>query len=184
MLPKHLLFNLLSSSSTRYPTFWRRQWSRHLAMCRFYQEHSPRTDSRLFKALHSINTSFSKATKTDWWWSLSPPTCILQRIESWDLKCLSRRTATTRFISVSLLSLYHIVNTAIATTDIPSNLNILIRQRRRWLNGSFFAGLYALKEWSRLYTESGHSIGRKLLLTLQLVYMSVNLCFDCIHFLL
>lgn len=67
------------------------------------------------------------------------------------------------------------MNTAIATTDIPSNLNILIRQRRRWLNGSFFAGLYALKEWSRLYTESGHSFGRKLLLTTQLVYMSVNL---------
>lgn len=67
------------------------------------------------------------------------------------------------------------MNTAIATTDIPSNLNILIRQRRRWLNGSFFAGLYAMKEWSRLYTESGHSFGRKLLLTCQLVYLSVNL---------
>lgn len=69
-----------------------------------------------------------------------------------------------------------LVNTAIATTDIPSNLNMLIRQRRRWLNGSFFAGLYAIKEWSRLYTESGHSFGRKVLLTLQLIYMSVNLC--------
>lgn len=69
------------------------------------------------------------------------------------------------------------MNTAIATTDIPSNLNILIRQRRRWLNGSFFAGLYAMKEWSRLYTESGHSFGRKLLLTCQLVYLSVNLSF-------
>lgn len=68
------------------------------------------------------------------------------------------------------------VNTAVATTDIPSNLNMLIRQRRRWLNGSFFAGLYAIKEWSRLYTESGHSLGRKILLTLQLIYMSVNLC--------
>lgn len=69
-----------------------------------------------------------------------------------------------------------VVNTAVATTDIPSNLNILIRQRRRWLNGSFFAGLYAIKEWSRLYTESGHSIWRKLLLTIQLIYTSVNLC--------
>lgn len=68
------------------------------------------------------------------------------------------------------------MNTAVATTDIPSNLNILIRQRRRWLNGSFFAGLYAIKEWSRLYTESGHSIWRKILLTFQLIYMSVNLC--------
>ena len=35
--------------------------------------------------------------------------------------------------------------------------------------------MYAIKEWSRLYTESGHSIGRKVLLTLQLIYQSVNL---------
>lgn len=71
-----------------------------------------------------------------------------------------------------------LVNTAVATTDIPSNLNFLIRQRRRWQNGSFFAGLYALKEWSRLYTESGHSFGRKIMLTFELIYMSVNVCMD------
>lgn len=71
------------------------------------------------------------------------------------------------------------MNTAVATTDIPSNLNLLIRQRRRWQNGSFFAGLYALKEWSRLYTESGHSLGRKILLTIQLIYLSVNVCKAC-----
>lgn len=58
----------------------------------------------------------------------------------------------------------------------------MIRQRRRWLNGSFFAGLYAMKEWSRLYTESGHSLWRKIILTFQLVYMSVNLCMFWIYY--
>ncbi|KAK8797265.1 hypothetical protein WA158_004473 [Blastocystis sp. Blastoise] len=68
----------------------------------------------------------------------------------------------------------HFISTALATTDIPSTLNILIRQRRRWLNGSFFASLYAIKEWPRLYTESGHSFFRKILLSCQLFYFVIN----------
>ena len=35
--------------------------------------------------------------------------------------------------------------------------------------------MYAIKEWSRLYTESGHSLIRKIVLTMELIYMSVNL---------
>ena len=50
---------------------------------------------------------------------------------------------------------------AVATTDVPQTLGNLLRQRRRWLNGSFFAALYAIENWHRVYTESGHATCRK-----------------------
>lgn len=68
------------------------------------------------------------------------------------------------------------VSDAVATTDVPQTLGVLIRQRRRWLNGSMVASLYAIKEWHRLYTESGHSLSRKILLTFQLFYQVLNTC--------
>ena len=176
MLRRHRQSNRLSISSTKCLTSLRRQWSQPLVTYLCFQEPSQHIDSKLSKELLLINTSFSRAMRIDWWLNPFRPTCILLRIVLWDLKCLLRRTVITRFISVGNYEFSHVVNTAVATTDIPSNLNILIRQRRRWLNGSFFAGLYAMKEWSRLYTESGHSLWRKFILTLQLVYMSVNLC--------
>lgn len=68
----------------------------------------------------------------------------------------------------------HYVADATAATDVPQTLGVLIRQRRRWLNGSMFASLYAIKEWPRLYSESGHSLIRKILLTFQLFYQVLN----------
>ncbi|KAF0441308.1 glycosyltransferase family 2 protein [Gigaspora margarita] len=38
--------------------------------------------------------------------------------------------------------LLHYVKSSIAKTDIPKSIDKLISQRRRWLNGSFFASLY------------------------------------------
>ncbi len=32
----------------------------------------------------------------------------------------------------------------------------LIKQRRRWLNGTFFAMIYTLSNWQRIWTESHH----------------------------
>lgn len=32
----------------------------------------------------------------------------------------------------------------------------LIKQRRRWLNGTFFAMIYTLSNWARIWTESHH----------------------------
>ncbi|KAF0755095.1 hypothetical protein AaE_005085, partial [Aphanomyces astaci] len=49
------------------------------------------------------------------------------------------------------------VKDAIARTDVPTDLTALIGQRRRWLNGSFFALVYTILNWGRVYTESNHS---------------------------
>ncbi|EQC33166.1 hypothetical protein SDRG_09152 [Saprolegnia diclina VS20] len=66
------------------------------------------------------------------------------------------------------------VKDAIARTDVPTDLVALIGQRRRWLNGSFFALVYTILNWGRVYTESNHSYIRKLFLCIQYAYMTAN----------
>ena len=56
-----------------------------------------------------------------------------------------------------------------AETDVPEQPAELISQRRRWLNGSFAASLYALVHFYRFY-GSGHSIFRLLFFHLQACY--------------
>ena len=61
-------------------------------------------------------------------------------------------------------------------TDVPDSLPEFISQRRRWLNGSFFAAVYAL--WhTRQFVESGHGFWRKTALVFESFYALVNLCF-------
>jgi len=66
----------------------------------------------------------------------------------------------------------HYVKEAVATTDVPTDLPSLIKQRRRWLNGSLFALIYALLGWKQLIQHSKHSIFRKIMLTLQYIYFA------------
>lgn len=61
------------------------------------------------------------------------------------------------------------VKAAKATTDVPDGVAELIGQRRRWLNGSLFAGIFALLHFGRIWT-SGQSFLRKILLQLQVIY--------------
>ena len=42
-------------------------------------------------------------------------------------------------------------------------------------DGTFFAMLYALGNMGRIWTESSHSVGRKLALTMEFMYLIVNL---------
>jgi hypothetical protein len=64
----------------------------------------------------------------------------------------------------------HYVNDAVAETDIPNNLVDLIKQRRRWLNGTFFALVYVLLGFPRLLRRSDHSCCRRMVLTLQFMF--------------
>ncbi|GFF91551.1 chitin synthase C [Aspergillus udagawae] len=57
-------------------------------------------------------------------------------------------------------------------TDVPEAPAEFLSQRRRWLNGSFAASLYAVMHFSRVY-KSGHNILRLVFLHVQLLY---NIC--------
>lgn len=56
-----------------------------------------------------------------------------------------------------------------AETDVPEGAAEFISQRRRWLNGSFAAGIYSLMHFGRMYSSS-HNIVRMFFLHVQLIY--------------
>ncbi|CAG8753215.1 19312_t:CDS:2, partial [Dentiscutata erythropus] len=62
-------------------------------------------------------------------------------------------------------------------TDIPKSIDKLISQRRRWLNGSFFASLYAVSHFYYIL-RSDHCIGRKFFLFIEMIYQAYNLFFS------
>lgn len=67
------------------------------------------------------------------------------------------------------------IKEAVAEADAVTKLTGLMKQRRRWLNGTFFAMLYALGNMGRIWTESSHSVLRKMVLTAEFFYLLVNL---------
>ncbi|KAI9105900.1 chitin synthase-domain-containing protein [Phlyctochytrium arcticum] len=69
------------------------------------------------------------------------------------------------------------VKDAKAETDVPDTIAEFISQRRRWLNGSFFAGVHAIAHFYQIF-RSGHSPLRKFTICLQLLYNSINVVFN------
>lgn len=61
-----------------------------------------------------------------------------------------------------------------AETDVPERLAEFILQRRRWLNGSFFAAIYSLVHFFKVW-KSSHSISRKIMLHVEFFYQLINL---------
>ena len=68
------------------------------------------------------------------------------------------------------------VKAAQAETDVPEGVAEFISQRRRWLNGSFFAMTYALAHWFKIMA-TGHNIFQKLWFQIQLLYNTINMLF-------
>ncbi|KAA1099303.1 Chitin synthase 2 [Puccinia graminis f. sp. tritici] len=66
------------------------------------------------------------------------------------------------------------VKPAKGETDVPESAAELIGQRRRWLNGSFAAGVYALAHFPRMY-KTWHNPIRLLFLHVQAIYTTVGL---------
>ncbi|KIJ70012.1 glycosyltransferase family 2 protein [Hydnomerulius pinastri MD-312] len=64
-----------------------------------------------------------------------------------------------------------------AETDVPETAVELIGQRRRWLNGSFAASVYALVNFFQLY-RSGHGIIRMFFFHVQALYNIFSLIFS------
>ncbi|KAL1920144.1 uncharacterized protein VTP21DRAFT_1290 [Calcarisporiella thermophila] len=68
------------------------------------------------------------------------------------------------------------VKSARGETDVPDSVPEFISQRRRWLNGSFFAAVYALCHFTDIY-RTGHSAFRLLLLHIEFLYQLYSLIF-------
>ena len=68
------------------------------------------------------------------------------------------------------------VKSSTGETDVPDTMAELILQRRRWLNGSFFAAIYALAHFYQIY-RSDHSFIRKAMFIVEFFYQTVNMIF-------
>lgn len=68
------------------------------------------------------------------------------------------------------------VSSATGETDVPDAVPEFISQRRRWLNGAFFAAVYSLLHFKQVW-KTDHSIGRKILLHIEFIYQFVQLVF-------
>ncbi|RIB05068.1 glycosyltransferase family 2 protein [Gigaspora rosea] len=69
------------------------------------------------------------------------------------------------------------VKSAKAETDVPDTVPEFISQRRRWLNGSFFAAFYSLAHFTRIWS-SGQPFYRMFLLQIEFIYNAINLLFN------
>lgn len=68
------------------------------------------------------------------------------------------------------------VKSATGETDVPDTVTELILQRRRWLNGSFFAAIYAIAHFYQFF-RSDHSMFRKLAFFIEFVFQTINMIF-------
>jgi chitin synthase len=68
------------------------------------------------------------------------------------------------------------VKSATGETDVPDTATELILQRRRWLNGSFFAAIYAIVHFHQFF-RSDHSFFRKIAFFIEFVFNTVNMIF-------
>ncbi|RKP14839.1 chitin synthase-domain-containing protein [Piptocephalis cylindrospora] len=69
------------------------------------------------------------------------------------------------------------VKSAKAWTDVPDSLPEFISQRRRWLNGSFFAGFYAIFNFFQLF-RTNHNILRLTLFFIEFLYSFIQMLFS------
>ncbi|OTA98560.1 glycosyltransferase family 2 protein [Hypoxylon sp. CI-4A] len=61
-------------------------------------------------------------------------------------------------------------------TDVPDSVPEFISQRRRWLNGAFFAAVYSLVHFKQIWMTD-HTVARKVLLHIEFVYQFLQLLF-------
>ncbi|KIJ45918.1 glycosyltransferase family 2 protein [Sphaerobolus stellatus SS14] len=88
------------------------------------------------------------------------------RILCWEL--VSKRGASW---------ILHYVKSAYAVTDVPDEVPELISQRRRWLNGSFFAAIHSTVKFNYIY-RSSHTFLRKFWIHVEMFYQTFNLIFS------
>ena len=68
------------------------------------------------------------------------------------------------------------VKSSTGETDVPDTMAEFIMQRRRWLNGSFFAAVYALAHFYQI-NRTDHSLMRRLMFLVEFTYQTINMIF-------
>jgi chitin synthase len=68
------------------------------------------------------------------------------------------------------------IKNSVATTDVPNTFQVLLSQRRRWINGSWHALIDAMRVFSKI-NKSSHSCCRKMVFWFQLLYFFANVMF-------
>ena len=68
------------------------------------------------------------------------------------------------------------VKSSTGETDVPDTMAEFIMQRRRWLNGSFFAAMYALAHFYQI-TSTSHTFMRKTMFMVEFTYQTINMIF-------
>lgn len=87
--------------------------------------------------------------------------------------------AEDRVLSLALVSrknkqyTLRYVKKSIALTDVPDSISLLMAQRRRWINGSWFAMIDVIRQFKKVYC-SGHTLIRKWAFRILLIYFVVN----------
>ena len=118
---------------------------------------------------HGVNLPswFSPAAHTLFWTDCQSKLVLVQSL-------LSSQPITS--LIRLLFRILKYVKGAVGETDVPDALPEFISQRRRWLNGSFFAATYAIAHVGQIL-RSGHSFARKVTFMVETVYNIVNLIF-------
>src|SRR5699024_9013896 len=68
------------------------------------------------------------------------------------------------------------VKSSTGETDVPDRMAEFIMQRRRWLNGSFFAAVYAIAHFYQIW-RSDHSFIRKFMLMIEFIDQTIAMLF-------
>jgi chitin synthase len=95
---------------------------------------------------------------------------VAKRDEKWVLKYVKSCTGETDVPGMSCL--HNLLNVA----DSPDSVPEFVSQRRRWLNGAFFAAVYSLVHFRQIW-HTDHTVGRKILLHIEFVYQFISLLF-------
>ena len=69
------------------------------------------------------------------------------------------------------------VKKSIAETDVPDNIAELLAQRRRWVNGSWFALIDSLQKCNKVI-HSSHHCCRKFVFYIQMFYYVINVLYS------
>lgn len=96
---------------------------------------------------------------------------VAKRDEKWVLKYVKSCTGET-----DVPGMFYSTCIWENNTDYIDSVPEFVSQRRRWLNGAFFAAVYSLVHFRQIW-RTDHTVGRKILLHIEFVYQFIQLLF-------